>query len=299
MGPALTVSALLGMTGQKPLHAAPKEGEGGLVQKPVFVTPSDRHTAGRASLSIAACGKVDEATLASTQAQVGIGLSLMQDLVGGMGSDSESGSDYEAPDDERIAQIKETSLGDAEEGGYTGGGVRSARESLLTEESTVEGLMYASGGEVDHQGTVTGDGTNRTTNAATRSSFTDGTNSHPRIPTIPEVPLHSAPSQTHRQPHEPNNAVDLSTRERRPSLAPSVASGKSGTSGSWEGDIYDNYRYSSFSMRSGAGRPSSDSVNGRMKSSEGIIAEENSFGDMKSTVNSKIPFKKVEQGFSH
>jgi len=81
MGPALTVSVLLGMTGQKPLHAAPKEGEGGLVQKPVFVTPSDRHTAGRASLSIAACGKVDEATLASTQAQVGIGLSLLQVLV--------------------------------------------------------------------------------------------------------------------------------------------------------------------------------------------------------------------------
>jgi len=178
MGPALTVSALLGMTGQKPLHAAPKEGEGRLVQKPVFVTLSDRHTAGRASLSIAACGKVDKATLASTQAQVSISLSLMQDLVGSMGSDSESGSDYEAPDDERITQIKETSSGDAEEGGYTGGGVRSARESLLTEESTVEGLMYASGGKVDHQGTVTGDGTNRTTNAATRLSFTDGTNSH-------------------------------------------------------------------------------------------------------------------------
>ena len=45
-------------------------------------------------------------------------------------------------------------------------------------------------------------------------------------------------------------------------------------------------------MRSGAGRPSSDSVNGRLKSSEGIIAEENSFGDMKSTVNSKISFQK-------
>lgn len=122
MDSALTVSALLGMSGQKPLHAAPKEGEGGLVQKPVFVTPSDRHTAGRASLRIAARGKVNEAALASTQAQVGIGLSLLHDLVGGMDSDSESGSDYEASDDERIAQIKETSSEDAEEGGYTGGG---------------------------------------------------------------------------------------------------------------------------------------------------------------------------------
>ena len=145
-----------------------------------------------------------------------------------MDSDSESGSDYEASNDERIAQIKETSSGDAEEGGYTGGGVRSARESLLTEESTVEGLMYASSGEVDHQGTVTGDGTNRITNAATRSSFTD-----------------------------------IVEHQQFRSLVPSVVSGKSGTSGPWEGDIYDNYRYSSFSMRSGAGRPSSDSVNGR------------------------------------
>ena len=164
---------------------------------------------------------------------------------------------------------------------------------MLTEESTIEGLMYASGGEADHQGAVTGDGTNETTDAATRLSFTDGTDSHrrtPTSPTIPKVPLHSAPSQTHRQPHKPNNAVDLSTRERRPSLAPSVVSGKSGTSGSWDGDIYNNYRYSSFSMRSGAGRPSSDSVNGRMKS-EGII-EVNFFGDMESTVNSKVSLKR-------
>ena len=108
MGPTLAVSDLLGMTAPKPLHPAPpKEGESGPVQKPIFVTPS--HMTGRASLSIAARGKVDEATLASTQAQVGIGLSLLQDLVGGMDTDSESGSDYQESDNERVSHIKETS----------------------------------------------------------------------------------------------------------------------------------------------------------------------------------------------
>ena len=294
MGPTLTVSDLLGMTAPKPRNPAPKEGEGEHVQKPVFVTPS--HTTGRASLSIAARGKVDEATLASTQAQVGIGLSLLQDLVGDMDSDSESGSDYEESDDERVSHTKETSsTGDAEEGGDTGGATRSIRESLLTEESTVEGLTSRAD-DVGHQQieAVTRNETNETADSATKSSFMVGTDSHRRTltsPTIPKVPSHSPPGHTHRQPSDPNNIFDLSTRERRPSLAPSVVSGKSGTSGSWDGDIYDNYRYSSFSMRSGAGRPSSDSVNGRMKS-ESITEENNSPDAMGSAVNSKVSLKK-------
>ncbi len=44
--------------------------------------------------------------LASTQAQVGIGLSLLQDLVGGMGSDSDSGYDYDDSDDESAGKTK-------------------------------------------------------------------------------------------------------------------------------------------------------------------------------------------------
>jgi hypothetical protein len=59
-------------------------------------------------------------------------------------------------------------------------------------------------------------------------------------------------------PHSPIFGNDVDERERHPSLAPSATS-----TGSWEGasDIYDNYRYSKFSMASKAFMFSRFSVN--------------------------------------
>ncbi|KAG2004147.1 hypothetical protein CC2G_002738 [Coprinopsis cinerea AmutBmut pab1-1] len=93
---------------------------------------------------------------------------------------------------------------------------------------------------------------------------TDGSSLSPTSPTYP----HHAHSH-HQHQHQPPNPPYLHyshQRERRPSEAPSVrsirsiahsvrSSGTAATSSSWEGagDIYDDYRYSRFSMGSVSG----------------------------------------------
>ncbi len=79
------------------------------------------------------------------QAQVGIGLSLLQALVG-MGSDSDSGYDYDDSDDESAGKTKLEIEAEA----YfiaLGKPVKHDRTSVAASESTVAGLSYASGEE--------------------------------------------------------------------------------------------------------------------------------------------------------
>ena len=113
---------------------------------------------GRASLSIAARRKVDEATPASMQGQVGIGLSLLQESVGGLSSDSES--EYGDSDDECFAtndearlmkrQVQHTCLA-VRNGGMEIVDAGSAKATNIraslaeSEGSTAERLKYASG----------------------------------------------------------------------------------------------------------------------------------------------------------
>ncbi len=310
MGPTFAMPALLGMTGQVPHLSKGTEEETG---RQSLQDVSPRRSAGRASISVAARGKVDEATLASTQAQVGIGLSLLQDLVGGMGSDSESGSDYDDSDDEAAGKTKVEIKAEA----YSialGKPVKHDRTSVAaSEESAVAGLTYASGEEDQGPSQIssaTDKGRDRSLSAdalnPTSNVFDPAHLSPATSPTVSKFPHpHSQQVHTHvPNPHESNVANSLE-RERRPSLAPSAmsaASGvsmRSGTSGSWDDDIYDNYRYSRFSMSSAAvvtGRPSMDSirtradsggVNGRMRSEsmgmalrpKGAVRESESMAD--------------------
>jgi len=246
--------------------------------------PSSPHSKpdGRTSLSIAARGKIDEATLASTQAQVGIGLSLLQDLVGGMSSDSDS--DYGDSDDEE-ARTEEAKVvhtpSTVENGGFIGfiPTLNSTRSSVTPSEgSTVQGLTYADEGDESQ----TEDYPNKEMHSSANMSFNSPASptlppqrSPPTTPARHQSPL-SRYTQLQQSPETfvPPDPLDRE-RERRPSLATSVVSGvsglsmKSGTSGSWDGDIYDNYRYSTFSVggsMTGVRGPSMDSVRPRTDS---------------------------------
>jgi len=316
--------------------------------------PPMQRTASSATLSGGRTISLSDAAIADTHAQVGIGLSLLQDLVGGMGSDSDSGSEYDDDSDDantggfrdaapkhkssleldegraidrqskysNVAKSKIQAEVEAEAFAVALGRVGTQRGSAtVSEDGTVEGLTYDRS-EDDHaqdqeasttttashmpveyrarndQTTVTSTLTNATflssQNSPVPQTFGQISPQYtsPTSPVFPHMPSHQA-QQAYAQRHnqDPNHFPTFIERSRRPSLAPSAASGmsvKSGASitstvasGSWEGaaEIYDDYRYSRFSSHSvaagsvsGVGRPSVDSVRVRTDSSGGSIA---------------------------
>lgn len=234
---------------------------------------------GRTSLSIAARGKVDEAVLASTQAQVGIGLSLLQDLVGGMSSDSNSDSEYDDSDEEASTE-EATKLvrGQAyAPKGPENGPANSTRSRVIPSEGdTDQGLTYADEEDIPRISSTKNSSYNNSPLASAMHSSTSLPLRSP--PTTPPTRYQSPRSLSrYAQPQSPDSFTlpEALVRERRPSVAQSVVSGasglsrKSGASSSWDGDIYDNYRYSTFSVGSsmaGVRRPSMDSVRPRADS---------------------------------
>jgi len=283
IGGALTIPQLLGMATHntsQPMSVKSEPQGDSAPSSPQSTIPSKPD--GRTSLSVAARGKVDEATLASTQAQVGIGLSLLQDLVGGMSSDSDS--DYgDSDEDARTEEAKVVHAPKSEENGDLIGFIptlNSTRSSVTPSEgSTVQGLTYAD--EEDEPQTE--DHPNKEMHIS--ASMNVNSPASPTFPpqrSPPTTPVRHSPRSLSRYAQLQQSPESFTLpgpldreRERRPSLATSVVSGvsglsmKSGTSGSWDGDIYDNYRYSTFSAGgsvTGVRRPSMDSVRPRTDS---------------------------------
>ncbi|KAF8149384.1 hypothetical protein B0H34DRAFT_733556 [Crassisporium funariophilum] len=159
-------------------------------------------------------------SLGLSSAEVGIGLSLLQDLANGMDSDD---------DEDKWSGSSKYSAGTPDRDSYTAAinrvGQRRDSTDEATQESTVEGLRYADT-EDGHQETLL-DITPEASNMATRRPS-------------PNPSDHLSPATSPISPH-------FAERERRPSLAPSATS-----TGSWEGasDIYDDYRYSRYSIAS-------------------------------------------------
>ena len=190
--------------------------------------------------------------------EVGIGLSLLQDLANGIDSDSDdsddqwpkSGSAAGTPDLYPYAAALSR--------------VGHRRDSFgdRTQESTVEGLGYTLS-EDDHEkrepaGTgkhpvIVENTSSQTTSAVTTRRASPNlsiySNSNASTGRSPNIFLPSSTS-----PISPSFSQSSSTDERRPSLAPSASSASE-----WEGasDIYDDYRYSRYSMASKMSRFSS------------------------------------------
>ena len=289
LGGPLTIPQLLGMTSQntsQPTSANNEFQANSVTNSPPPTIPSKLD--GRASLTIAARGKVDEATLASTQAQVGIGLSLLQDLVGGMSSDSDS--DYGYSDEEAFTeeakvvgrQADRTSK--AADNGNLNGFLRSAsstRSSVTPREGgIVRSSMFADeeASQISTNKKKVNHESHRSDSTSLNSPTSPTSRSPPTTPVRYQSPRSLSRSTRHQQSPDSFTLPDGldSGRERRPSLATSVVSGvssglsrKSGASGSWYGDIYDNYRYSTVSVGSsmtGVRRPSIDFVKPRSDS---------------------------------
>ena len=172
----------------------------------------------------------------SADAQIGIGLSLLQDLANGMDSSDED--EDEADEVRRRLRYSRWSVHSplAKDGGEAAGYQTAlARVGHRTQDSmedgTVDGLMYARSEDDEQE------------EQQTETTILDAGKSSP-IPftTSPQSALLSLPSS----PISPSLG-GTNDRERRPSLAASAAS-----TGSWEGasDIYDDYRYSRFSTTS-------------------------------------------------
>ena len=194
----------------------------------------------------------------TSDAEVGIGLSLLQDLTNGIDSDSDDADDqWPKPDQHGSA------TGSPDHSSYAAAldRVGHRRDSFGegTQESTVEGLGYAFSDD-DHELAGTGkhaviveNTSSQSTSAVTTrraspnpSIYSNSNASTGRNPNV------SLPSST--SPISPSFSRSSSTNERRPSLAPSSSSASE-----WEGaaDIYDDYRYSRYSMASKMSRFSS------------------------------------------
>ena len=172
-----------------------------------------------------------------TDVQVGIGLSLLQDLANGMDSDSDNEDDQRPKPDQNSP-----AAGTPDFDSYAA--AVNCVESLYegTQESTVHELGYAQSeedyGETKLAGrgkhtVIVEDTPSQTTSAGTiRTSIYSNSSGHNT--SLPSSASPVSPSQS-----------SFSTNERRPSLAPSAAS-----TSEWEGasDIYDDYRYSRYSM---------------------------------------------------
>ncbi|CAA7263558.1 unnamed protein product [Cyclocybe aegerita] len=216
--------------------------------------------------------------------QVGIGLSLLQDLVGGMNdwSDSEDGSEYDSPAPRaRRVNGARASYAGSDEGTVEGLGYARSEDGhsagLVRGASVGHGKMAPLGGtlvekpeetedtgkDLEKEGTSSNVKPNGQQPQSQAQSFLSPTTS----PTGVVFPRHANPqSPSPTSPSSPFSpgpvpqpyAHGYEARERRPSLAPSSMSAASGVSagsgGTWEGagDIYDDYRYSRYSMMSKA-----------------------------------------------
>ncbi|TFK18877.1 hypothetical protein FA15DRAFT_760397 [Coprinopsis marcescibilis] len=213
-----------------------------------------------------------------TDGVMGIGLSLLQDLADGMDdSDSDDDYGYTAPDTQEYTSRRSSGQldGDAQNNPLS-------RNASIKSEGTVDGLQYG----LDSDEEMEEDDDDDDFEPPSTATF-------PMPPTgFPNAPAQTQLSPTLRQfPSKPSSLASPPTspkfnqiqhthaeRERRPSLAPSLAPsatsvGTTATSSSWEGagDIYDDYRYSRFSMssalagslgRAGGKRMSSVTANG-------------------------------------
>ncbi|KAF9554277.1 hypothetical protein CPC08DRAFT_672333 [Agrocybe pediades] len=193
----------------------------------------------------------------------GIGLSLLQDLGGGFGSDSDDsdggggGVDgLEGEDDAYRTALSRVG--------------RKDRDSL--DESTVEGLGYALASEDGH----TQEGVSafpqppplptsvQHVQDAIQANASSNQQQHLSPANSPTAPSFSSSSRSSQPPPPAASSSNyFANRDRRPSnatilsqAAPSLNSlgaGSNSSQGEWEGyaDIYDDYRYSRYSMASG------------------------------------------------
>ena len=188
--------------------------------------------------------------------EVGIGLSLLQDLTNGI-DDSDSDDGHDRWDQHGSA------AGTPDISPYAAAlnrvGHRRDSFGVGTQESTVEGLGYTTHSEDDHEKregkyTVIVENTpSQTTSAVTtRRASPNPSISSNSVASTGRNPNIFLPSST--SPISPSFSRSSSTNERRPSLAPSASSASE-----WEGasDIYDDYRYSRYSMASKMSRFSS------------------------------------------
>ena len=181
----------------------------------------------------------DPQSVGMSDVEVGIGLSLLQDLANGIDSDSDDGDDQWEQHGSRVGRRRD-SFGERTQG------------------STVEELGYAPL-EDDHEkrgrkhAVIVENTSSQTTSAVTTRRASPNpsisSNSNANTDRNPDIFLPSSTS-----PIPPSFSRSSSTNERRPSLAPSASSASE-----WEGasDIYDDYRYSRHSMASKMSRFSS------------------------------------------
>ena len=189
-----------------------------------------------------------------SDAQVGIGLSLLQDLANGMDSDSDDGWLKPDPVADNTPDLDSYAAALSRVG--------HKRDSLDegTQESTVEGLGYDRSEEDYVEKELAG--------TAKHAVIVEDTPSSSAISTrraSPDPSMYSNPNAntSHNPNTVPSSTSPISpsfsqssfpTNERRPSLVPSASSASE-----WEGasDIYDDYRYSRYSMASKMSRFSS------------------------------------------
>ena len=187
--------------------------------------------------------------------EVGIGLSFLQDLANGMDSDSDDGWSKPDPVADNTPDLGSYPVALSRVG--------HQRDSLgeATQEGTVEGLGYDRSEEDYLEKELAGTAKHAVIMEDTPSSSAISTRRAP-----PDPSIYSDPNAN--TSHNPNTVLPSSTvpippsfsqssfptNERRPSLAPSASS-----AGGWEGasDIYNDYRYSRYSMASKMSRFSS------------------------------------------
>ena len=193
--------------------------------------------------------------------EVGIGLSLLQDIANGIDSDSDDGDDQWLKPDQHGSAAGTPDL-HPYAAALSRVGHRRDSFGEGTQESTVEGLGYALSeddlekrqlaGTRKHSVVVENTPSETTSVVTTRraspnpSIYSNSNTSTGRNPNI------FLPSST--SPTSPSFSRSSSSNERRPSLAISASSASE-----WEGasDIYDDYRYSRYSMASKMSRFSS------------------------------------------
>jgi hypothetical protein len=190
--------------------------------------------------------------------EVGIGLSLLRDLANGIDSDSDD-------DDDQWDQHG-SAVGTPEIFPYTAAlnrlGHKRGNFDEGTQESTVEGLGYDHSEDDDKE--IEPDGTGKyavivenTSSQTTSAVTTRRASPNPSISSNSNASTGRNPDTflpTSTSPISPSFSRSSSTNERQPSLALSSSSASE-----WEGasDIYDDYRYSRYSMASKMSRFSS------------------------------------------
>ena len=171
----------------------------------------------------------DPQGIGMSDVEVGIGLSLLQDLANGVDSDSDDGDDQWEQHGSRVGHRRD-SFGEG------------------NQESMVEVLGYThSEDDYEKRGRKHTVIVENTSSQSTSAVTTRRASPNPSISNVstgrnPDIFLPSSSS-----PIPPSFSRSSSTNERRPSLAPSASSASE-----WEGaaDIYDDYRYSRHSMAS-------------------------------------------------